>query len=431
MRKISRQTENSKGRLLVVDDDVVQRTVIGMIAAKLGYDTVTASTFDVASELLQGESFDAMTLDLSLGEHDGVELLRLVAECGLQALPIVVISGCEERILNSTMRVAEGLALNLTGCLNKPLNLDKLRVALMLPPYARLSYQSRNAVQDITREQFLTGLEKTELAVEFQPKVDLKTGRVIGAEALARWRSAELGVVPPGTFIPAAERLGLMPELTNHILLLAIAQGRKLIEEHPGFTIAVNVSGSLMTDLALPERIESMLRAEQLLPASLIVEVTESVAMSDVDRATDILVRLRIKGIGAAIDDFGTGYSSLAALARLPFSELKIDQSFVKGCDSDEDMMKIIEASIGLGRAFKMKVVAEGIEDPRTLSRVREAGCDVGQGHLFAPSLRSERVAAWMLRQHSSGGGFGLPVFSNASAPEARHQPDMLAGQFP
>jgi EAL domain-containing protein (putative c-di-GMP-specific phosphodiesterase class I)/CheY-like chemotaxis protein len=430
MRKIERQTENSKGRLLVVDDNVVQRTVIGMIAAKLGYDTVTASTFDVASELLQGESFDAMTLDLSLGEHDGVELLRLVAECGLHAMPIVVISGCEERILKSTMRIAEGLSLAVTVCLTKPLNLEKLRAALHSPIHARNGHRGRGASQDITRERLLTGLEQKEFSVEFQPKVDLQTGKIIGAEALARWRSPELGAVSPGIFVPAAERFGLMPELTNHILLSSIGQGRALVEQHPGFTIAVNVSGSLMSDLTLPERIECMLRAEHLSPASLVVELTESFAMSDVDRATDILVRLRIKGIGAAIDDFGTGYSSLAALARLPFSELKLDQSFVKGCATDEDMMKIVEASVGLGRAFNMKVVAEGIENSRTLACIRDAGCDIGQGHLFAPALRPERVAAWMQRHRSGTHGFSPPlVASRSSVPEASQQVNQLAGQ--
>lgn len=192
-----------------------------------------------------------------------------------------------------------------------------------------------------------------------------------------------------------------MPDLTNRILTLAIADSRKLIEQQPGFTIAVNVSGSLLTDLMLPQQIESILREYEVAAESLIVEVTESVAMSDVDRAMDILVRLRIKGVGAAIDDFGTGFSSLAALARLPFNELKIDQSFVKGCEADDDLVKIVEASVGLARAFRMKVVAEGIDNPRTLARVRQAGCDLGQGYLFAPSLRLERIARWMAQYES------------------------------
>jgi EAL domain-containing protein (putative c-di-GMP-specific phosphodiesterase class I) len=322
MKTIEPHTNKTQGRLLVVDDDLVQRTIIGKLGAKLGYQAVVAPTFEAASELLRTEKFDIMTLDLSLGERDGVELLRLIADLKLNAMPIVVISGCEERILNTTRRVGQAL-------------------------------------------------------------------------------EPEFGILSPAIFIPLVERFGLMPELTNRILSSAIADSRKLIEKHPGFTIAVNVSGSLLTDLMLPERIEGILREERVAPQSLIVEVTESVAMSDVDRAMDILVRLRIKGVGAAIDDFGTGFSSLAALARLPFSELKIDQSFVKGCETDEDMMKIVEASIGLASAFRMKVVAEGIDNAHTLARVRQAGCDIGQGYLFAPSLRLERVERWLAQQES------------------------------
>jgi len=389
----------ARGRLLVVDDDLLQRTVIGKIGSKLGFQIVAVSSFEEASRLLRSQSFDGMTLDLSLGEHDGVELLRLIADCRLNALPIVIISGCEERILNSTRRVAEGLALTVADCLPKPLNLARLREALCLPHRDLTAAAADAAAPGIDRGRLALGLARNEFFVEFQPKVELLTGKVVGAEALARWRTPEFGVISPAAFIPLVEGFGLMPELTNVILSSAIAQSRTLIEKHPDLAIAVNVSGSLLSDLMLPERIEGMLRSEHVPARHLIVEVTESVAMSDVDRAIDILVRLRIKGVGAAIDDFGTGYSSLAALARFPFNELKIDGSFVKGCDTDPDMMKIVKGCVGLAKAFKMKVVAEGVENLATLASVREAGCDIGQGHLFAPSLVADRFEAWMTRR--------------------------------
>ena len=401
MNTIVRDSDQSKGRLLVVDDDLVQRTIIGKVGSRLGYDTAIASSFERAAELLRAEAFDVMTLDLSLGKRDGVELLRLAADLGLNTMPIVIISGCDERILNTTRRMGQALNLSLTSCLTKPLDLDRLREALLLPASGPETSPSSAVEPVIDRERIVAALESNEFFVEFQPKISLETNRVVGAEALARWRMPEFGILSPAIFIPIVERLGLMPDLTNRILTLAIADSRKLIEQQPGFTIAVNVSGSLLTDLMLPQQIESILRENEVAAESLIVEVTESVAMSDVDRAMDILVRLRIKGVGAAIDDFGTGFSSLAALARLPFSELKIDQSFVKGCEADDDLVKIVEASVGLARAFRMKVVAEGIDNPRTLARVCQAGCDLGQGYLFAPSLRLERIARWMAQYES------------------------------
>ncbi|HLG80967.1 MAG TPA: EAL domain-containing response regulator [Bradyrhizobium sp.] len=399
--------ENGKliGRLLVVDDDLVQRTIIGKIGAKIGFDVVIASTFEAAAAMLEQDSFDVMTLDLSLGEHDGVELLRLVADHGLHSMPIVVISACDERVLNSTRRIAEGLKLSLTDCLIKPLSLDRLKEALFAPRGAKAAKGSEAPTHDVTRERLLAALRNDEFFIEFQPKVELATGKVVGAEALARWRAAGLGLVAPAEFIPLAEQFGLMPALTERTLSLAIAGGRRLVERYPGFGIAVNISGSLLTDLALPEKIEDILRKEGMPAHALVAEITETTAMADVDRAMDILVRLRIKNIGAAIDDFGTGYSSLAALARLPFSELKIDQSFVKGCEEDPDMTKIVEASVGLARAFNMKVVVEGVDSPESLARMRRAGCDIGQGYIFAPSMTVERTEDWIMWRNRSAIG--------------------------
>ena len=340
--------------------------------------------------------------------------MRLIADCRLNAMPIAIISGCEERVLNSTRRVAEGLALTVADCLPKPLNLERLRKALSLPRRNPIAEAAAAAVPGIDRARLALGLARNEFFVEFQPKVELRSGKVVGAEALARWRTPEFGRIPPATFIPLVERLGMMPDLSSCVLSSAIAQTRTLIAKHPDITIAVNISGSLLTDPMLPERIETMLRAQNVAAKHLIVEVTESVAMSDVDRATDSLVRLRIKGVGAAIVDFGTGYSSLAALARFPFNELKIDPSFVQACATDRDMLKIVEGAVGLARAFEMKVVAEGIDNLTTLAMVRDAGCDIGQGQLFAPSLELQGVEAWMTRRDEHAQSLPRTVRKNA-----------------
>ena len=391
----------TRNRLLVVDDDLVQRVLISKIGAKLGYDTVVASSYEAATELLTRDTFEIMALDLSLGERDGVELLRFVAERDLREMSIVIISGCDDRIMKATRRVVNGLKLSLGGCLTKPLDLNRLRSALELPQRSPPVANSATPSLEITPERILRGLADHEFFVEFQPKIGLQTGKVIGAEALARWRTAEFGMVSPAVFIPIAEEAGLIRELTDRILSSAMSQGRNLIERIPGFTIAVNISGALMSDLTLPERIEEILRRENVPPSALIVEITETSAMADVDRANDILVRLRIKQIGTAIDDFGTGYSSLAALVRLPFSELKIDQSFIKGCESDDDMMKIVGASVALAKAFNMKVVAEGVESPEALEVIRRLGCDVAQGFFFAPSLGRSSAERWISQRNS------------------------------
>jgi EAL domain-containing protein (putative c-di-GMP-specific phosphodiesterase class I) len=160
--------------------------------------------------------------------------------------------------------------------------------------------------------------------------------------------------------------------------------------------VAVNVSTSLLTNLALPDEVDEALALAELPARALTLEVTESVAMADVDRATDVLVRLRIKGVGVSIDDFGTGYSSMSALARMPFSELKIDQTFVRQGEHDPDMWKIVKASIALAHEFKMKAVAEGIENLRLWTKLKDAGCEIGQGYVFSPSLSAENLDSWV-----------------------------------
>ncbi len=410
MRAIEHRSEKLRGRLLVVEDDLVQRTIIGTISAKLGYDTVSASTFEIASKLLRTEKFDKMTLDLSLGEHDGVELLRLIAALKLNAMPIVIVSGCEERVQNTIKRVAAGLNLSLTHCLVKPLNIDKLRVALMRPALYSAAADGQANAPAISRDRIVAALKQKEFLVELQPKIDLRTNEIDGAEALARWLAPEFGMVSPAIFVPLVEEFGLMPELTHLICDAAVATSRRLIRQSPGFTVAVNVSASDLNDLTLPERIDGILRTYEVAPESLIVEVTESVAMSDVDRAMDVVSRLRLKGMGAAIDDFGTGFSSLAALAKLPFSELKIDRSFAGTCGTDKDMMKIVEASIALAKAFGMRVVGEGIDNRSTLSALRAVGCDIGQGYLFAPTLGIRQFSHLMNRWDPDAAG-RFPAF--------------------
>lgn len=387
MRTIEHRSEQLRGQLLVVEDDLVQRSIIGSIGAKLGYDTMSASTFEIASDLLRTEKFDMMTLDLSLGEHDGVELLRLIAALELNAMPIVIVSGCEERVRNTIKRVAASLNLTLTHSLAKPLNIDQLRTALTRPVLHSAAACDHAQAPTIDRDRIVAALRQKEFVVELQPKINLHTNEIDGAEALARWLAPEFGMVSPAVFIPLVEEFGLMPELTHAVCDAAVATSRSLIQQRPGFTIAVNVSASDLNDLSLPERIEGILRTYQVAPEALIVEVTESVAMSDVDRAMDVVSRLRLKGMGAAIDDFGTGFSQLSALAKLPFNELKIDRSFAGSCAADRDMMKIVEACVGLAKAFGMRLVGEGIDNRSTLSALRSAGCDLGQGHLFAPPL--------------------------------------------
>ncbi len=374
-------------KMLVIDDDLVQRTVISKIAKSLGYAVMAAATYAEAISCLREDNYDCIALDLSLGEHDGVEILRLLAEINCTA-PIVVVSGYGERIINATVRVAKSLGLNVADALTKPLNLEELRYAFSQAQPARANSRRPRRDHDITVDVLRAAINAREIIPFFQPKVDLVTAEIVGCEALARWVSPTLGKISPHIFMALAERWGLMGSLTELLLDQSI-EAYRLLREAPGgaVPVSVNVSASLLSDLSLPEKMEQILARHEIPASALILEITESVAMSNVQTATDILVRLRLKGIHVSIDDFGTGYSSLAALANMPFSELKIDQTFVKRCASDPDMAKIVNVCLQLAQQFNMKTVAEGIETIEVVKFLIDAGCDIGQGRFFSPAV--------------------------------------------
>jgi EAL domain-containing protein (putative c-di-GMP-specific phosphodiesterase class I) len=175
----------------------------------------------------------------------------------------------------------------------------------------------------------------------------------------------------------------------------AMALTREMIRIEPGFVAAVNFSATQLSDPTIPEDVEAVLHEADLPGRSLMIEVTETTAMSDVAKAMDTLLRLRIKGFGISMDDFGTGYSSMSVLAQMPFCELKIDRSFVKNCLTDPDLWKIAASAVAIARAYQMKAVAEGIEDIDTLLALQGIGCDIGQGYVFSPALPRETFLQW------------------------------------
>lgn len=389
-------TSEAAHRILIVDDDRVQGAIIGGVCAKLGLQSRFAESYQAAADAIAAERFACITIDLSLGDRDGIELLRLIAV--LDPAPrVIVISGCEERILNATIRMAHSAGLFDTFSLPKPIDLSLLRAALSLTATEQSGgrQSARPASGDVSAADLGRGMEAGEIYPAYQPKIDLKSGKVIACEALARWDNPTFGAVGPDVFIPLAEASGLIKPLTLALLREAMRTAQTMLRSDPGFVIAVNLSATLLSDAELPEEIERLLADAGVPPRALMIEVTESNAMADISRAMDILLRLRIKGVGLSMDDFGIGYSSLSALARMPFSELKIDRSFVKDCLTDRDMWKVVASSVAIGHQYQMKVVAEGIETVDTWRALAELGCDVGQGYVFSKALPRDAFVAW------------------------------------
>ncbi|ELQ09229.1 putative sensory box GGDEF/EAL domain-containing protein [Pseudomonas fluorescens BRIP34879] len=227
-------------------------------------------------------------------------------------------------------------------------------------------------------------LDGDELRVYYQPVHNLQDGRLIGVEALVRWQHPERGLVPPGEFIPIAERTGLIADIDGWVMLQACRQmGQWLAEGRPLGFMAVNVSSRLFARRELYEHVARVLHDTGLDPAFLELEVTESAVMDDPDRALEQLHRLRELGLRLAIDDFGTGYSSLLRLKRLPVHKLKIDQGFVAGLPGDEDDVAIVRMVVALAKSMGLQVHAEGIEQVEQARFLLAQACDMGQGYWF------------------------------------------------
>jgi len=239
-------------------------------------------------------------------------------------------------------------------------------------------------------------LEKGELFLHYQPKIDLRSGRTIGVEALVRWQHPEIGTVPPVQFIPLAEQTALIKPLTSFIFGEALRQRRAWSQSGIDLHMAVNLSARSLHDSQLPYQLKELLQACGETPDRLEVEITESAIMVDPARALQILTELSRIRVGLSIDDFGTGYSSLAYLRKLPIDTIKIDKSFVINMTKDQNDATIVRSTIDLGHNLGLKVIAEGIENKETYRRLVDLGCDAAQGYYMCRPISADEFTRWL-----------------------------------
>ncbi|MCP3787821.1 bifunctional diguanylate cyclase/phosphodiesterase [Micromonospora sp. A3M-1-15] len=331
--------------------------------------------------------------------------------------------------------IAAHRAEALLAALHEPLDLDGMRISVEasggiavapasggMPELLRRAdvamYQAKRAGQRIatyapTRDTADLGrltlggelpraVADHEFTVNFQPIVDLGSGEVIGAEALARWHHPTHGMIDPLRFLEAVERSGLLPAFAEAILDQALIAAGSWRDAGFDLPVSVNVSPRSLLDARFPGAVLARLRAHDLPPDRLVLELTETLTLSQLDVVDRVLSRLRDSGVRLALDDFGTGYSSLSLLSRIPVHELKIDRSFVTAMESTAEAAAVIRSTLDLGRSLDLTVVAEGVESEPQRRALWELGCAAGQGHLFARPLPSGTLLAAL--QRGAGG---------------------------
>ena len=243
-------------------------------------------------------------------------------------------------------------------------------------------------------EGFERALDRGELHMLYQPKVDLETGDVSRLEALVRWDGPELGSVAPSRFVPIAEKYGLIERLTDWGLRTTLRQWRRWCDQGLETNVAFNISALSLQHLDFPDLVERLCRELEVPTERLVLELTEG-ATQPLIKLMDTLTRFRIKGIGLAIDDFGTGYSSLMQLRQLPFTELKIDRLFVRDLPHAHDSCVIVKSMIDLAHGLGLTATGEGVETPEQLRFLRSLRCDVAQGYLIAPAIEGDSLISW------------------------------------
>lgn len=393
--------EFSAVRAFVVEDHTFQRGgLVAMLSAigvrhigeaSNGREALVALAADPASPV------DVILCDLEMPEMDGIEFLRAVAERKL-ARGIIIVSGREPEILWSVEAMVRASGLAVLGKFQKPATVELLR--RVLTRHATVAPQAvAMPAGMLDAAELRRALEAKEIQCEFQPKVRLDTCEFVGVETLARWAPRGLAAVPPDLFVPAMVRAGLIAVLTREMLDATCTALGAWRAAGLALGASVNVSMSTLSDVATVDRFLSQAGAHGIEPQRITFEVTETEVMADVAAVLNVMARLRLKGFRLAIDDFGTGFSSLAQLNAIPFTELKIDQMFVRKCDRAPRLRNIIQSCVELAQRLGVRTVAEGIESEGEWDFLCEVSCDEGQGYYVARPMPAAEIPIWAARR--------------------------------
>lgn len=384
--------------VLVVDDDPVVLLQMRQMLGGIGVGEVCSARNGLEALLemsRRAEQFSVVVCDLNMPEMDGVEMIRRIGQSGFRG-GLILMSGADRQIVSTVGKLAALQGLTVLGQIQKPATPQVMRDLLELSERTPIDRRLVRNSAVLTPETLRAGMARREFSVWLQPKVDAESLRPVGVEVLARWQQADGSFVPPDLFIVMAERSGLIAELSGVLLSLGLEAGAMLHAAGFPLTLSVNLSALWLDDLRLPDLMQRSVESVGLRTADVIVEVTETGVTKDVAVALDVLTRLRLKGFGLSIDDFGIGYSSFEQLGRIPFTEMKLDRSFVNRGQQDPAARAILESSMAMAQKLSLSTVAEGVETDGELSLMRGMGCGSIQGYLIARPLPVDALILWL-----------------------------------
>lgn len=382
---------------LVVDDDPILLEVATSLLRKRGLREVVRATNGAEALEALNRRRDCVGLilcDLQMPEMDGIAFMRSLAALSYSG-PIVIVSSMSDQVRSLASQVGKSHGLNILGTVKKPLSPAKLNVILDEggEVTARPAVQVREEISEAAlREALATGA----IVAHYQPKLDMATGQIVGAEALARWELPDGSLISPDRFVPLAERTGLIAAIDHCIMHRASADLVHLQTLHPSFCVSVNAGADTLDDVKVHDMLVGMLAARGLRHSHFTLEITESQALRKTTSLMEVLGRLRLSGFALSIDDFGTGHSNLETLREFPFTEIKIDRSFVQEALSSASASASVEACLLLGREMGMTIVAEGVETKEHWQFLLSKGTTAAQGYFIAKPMSLRDMRSWM-----------------------------------
>lgn len=381
--------------VVIVEDDpmmgkIIASTLKSIIDGKIEVQDRGQKVLDI---LEQGRKPDMIISDLQMPEMDGLMLMRYLAEANYTG-GVCLVSGEDEIILKSAKKLAQSHNLNVVGSLPKPVTRDAMS-AIIDKFKASVTPDAAEQVSVISEDDIRKAVKEGRVEVHYQPKISAKTRQIKGVEALIRWRHPDLGLLFPDSFISFAEQNSLIDLLTDAMIISALGEQGQWLRQGLRIEVSINLSTYSLGRLDLPDFLATQAANNGIANDLVIAEITESGLVKDAVRALEIMSRLRLKGFGLSIDDFGTGHSSLTRLQEAPFSELKIDRSFVAGAGEDKVKLAIIEASIEMARKLGVTIVAEGVETKEDWDLVVGLGVDLVQGYYVAKPMPAAEFLDW------------------------------------
>jgi EAL domain-containing protein (putative c-di-GMP-specific phosphodiesterase class I)/ActR/RegA family two-component response regulator len=391
-----------KIRLLILDDDAAVGKTIQQIAQSLGIDSRSVTRQEEFFQQLAQWNPDFISIDLAMPEMDGVEVLQYLAERECRC-KIIITSGMGNRVLDAARRSATQHGLDFAGVLTKPLTSKHLKELIRdkyndkpgcIEGIQRVQFARFSDRFAPTREELARAIEREEFVVMYQPQIHCYSKAIAGFEALIRWKHPERGMILPPHFVSAAEDFELIDALTAQVFRQSVAWLSRSLQQTE-LSISLNISARSLLDYHLAEHLSTLCREFSITPERIVLELTESSAMTDPLRSLDLMTRFRVKGFQLSIDDFGTGFSSMVQLVRLPFTEIKIDRSFVAPMMNSSESLAVTRSIVNLGSSLGLRVTAEGIEDAETLNYLGRLGCDLAQGYYISKPMSGDAALDW------------------------------------